>query len=62
MSYLLKEYVKTLHLRIDAPMPSEEKAAHDRIKALRSCPAPKQGAKILQFHRHPAELSVPKAA
>lgn len=51
-SYLLSEYIKALHLRKDAPMPSEVKEAHDKINALRECPASRQGASILQFSRH----------
>lgn len=51
-SYLLSEYVKALHLRQDAPMPSEVKEAHDKINALRARRAARPGARILQFSRH----------
>ena len=51
-SYLLSEYIKALHLRQDAPMPSEVKEAHDKINALRARHASRPSARILQFSRH----------
>jgi len=54
-SYLLSQYVQALHLRKDAPMPSEVRETHDRINALRACAHRPQGAKILQFERNRPE-------
>jgi len=51
-SQLLTHFVQTLHLRLDAPMPSELKASHTRISSLRSCLNPAAGAKILQFTKY----------
>lgn len=51
-SHLLSEFVKALHLRKDAPMPSELRESHDRVNRLRACAHPPQGAKILQFDRN----------
>jgi len=54
-SYLLSQYVQALHLRKDAPMPSEVRETHNRINALRACAHRPQGAKILQFERNRPE-------
>lgn len=50
-SYLLSEYVKALHLRRDAPMPSELRESHDRVNRVRARANPPQGAKIIPFDR-----------
>ena len=50
-SGLLTQFVQTLHLREDAPMPSEVKAAHDRIFQIRRSFSPAAGAKILRFKK-----------
>ena len=50
-SYLLSEFIKALHLRKDAPMPSELRESHDRVNRLRAIANAPQAAKILQFGR-----------
>lgn len=46
---LLAHYVKCLHLRQDAPMPSELRESHERVNLVRKCSQPTPGAKVLQF-------------
>lgn len=48
---LLTDYVKSLHLRSDAPMPSEIRDSHERIKAFRSDVADGRRGNILPFVR-----------
>lgn len=50
-SHLLAHYVQTLHLRKDAPMPSELRASHARVSSLRKCSGNAAGAAVLQFKR-----------
>lgn len=51
-SYLLSQYVQALHLRRDAPMPSEVTESHDRVNKVRARAKPVQSAKVLQFDRN----------
>jgi hypothetical protein len=51
-SHLLTHFVKSLHLRMDAPMPSELRESHDKVNLLRKCPEVARGANILQFTRN----------
>lgn len=46
---LLAHYVKCLHLREDAPMPSELRASHERVNRVRKCSQPTLGSNDLQF-------------
>jgi len=50
-SHLLTHFVKSLHLRLDAPMPSELRNCHDKVNLIRKCSEGAQGAKVLQFTR-----------
>ena len=50
-SHLLTHFVKSLHLRMDAPMPSELRESHDKVNLIRKGTAGAYGAKILQFAR-----------
>jgi len=51
-SHLLTHFVKSLHLRTDAPMPSELRESHDKVNLLRKGSEGAGGAKILQFTRN----------
>ena len=54
-SHLLTHFVQSLHLRLDAPMPSELRESHDKVSLIRSCSEGAQGgqcAKVLQFTRN----------
>ena len=46
---LLAHYVKCLHLRADAPMPSELRASHERVNLVRKCYQSTPGSNVLQF-------------
>ena len=46
---LLAHFVRSLHLRKDAPMPSELRESHERVNLIRKCSQPNLGAKVLQF-------------
>lgn len=51
-SQILTLRIATLHLRIDAPMPSELKEAHARIYAIQMLHQHDAEAKILRFKRN----------
>lgn len=50
-SRMLTDFVRDLHLRLDAPMPSQIKASHERVNLIRSCCEPAPKAKILRFSK-----------
>jgi hypothetical protein len=48
-SRMLTDYVKNLHLREDAPMPSQVREAHEKVVEIREHSVPVHTAQLFQF-------------